>query len=149
MRVANFNLAIIDVVRVANAGRILASMHHEWRAPRRGRPNPRYTEHGGTGTSAHKRPARAQAATSAGLGVQTDTLQTDGPLMAVHALRALSWVHMRVWGAAGSCHTPPAIGRYPEESTIYIGGTRKARDSQPIRYVAAAPSGSPDAHLCP
>ena len=24
-------------------------------------------------------------------------------LMAVHALRALSWVHMRVWGAAGSC----------------------------------------------
>ncbi len=40
-------------------------------------------------------------------------------------------------------------GRYPEESTIYIGGTRKARDSRPIRYVAAAPSGSPDAHMCP
>ena len=22
-------------------------------------------------------------------------------------LRALSWAHMRAWGAAGSCHTPP------------------------------------------
>ena len=118
-------------------------------------------------------------------------------------LRALSWAHMRAWGAAGrGCPTPArpgiapfarpsyvnraffgistdavacvqlpaapqarmcthdrarkactaikaAIGRYPEESTIYIGGTRKARDSQPIRYVAAAPSGSPDAHMCP
>ena len=70
-------------------------------------------------------------------------------LMAVHALRALSWVHMRVWGAAGSCPHATAIGRYPEESTIYIGGTRKARDSQAIRYVAAAPSGSPDVHMCP
>ena len=100
-----------------------------------------------------------------------------------YILRALSWAHVRVWGAAGrGCHTPAwpgsahfvrssyvnralfgistsadpccilqrlprrttvshdrtrkactaikaARGRYPEESTIYIGGTRKARDS--------------------
>ena len=124
-------------------------------------------------------------------------------LPGAYDLRALSWTHVRVWGAAGrGCHIPDwlgiarfarssyvnraffgistsavacgqlsaasqtrmcthdrarkactaikaAIGRYPEESTIYIGGTRKARDSQPIRYVAAAPSGSPDAHMCP
>ena len=40
MRVADFNLAIIDVVRVTNAGRILASMQHEWRAPGPGPPQP-------------------------------------------------------------------------------------------------------------
>ena len=28
-------------------------------------------------------------------------------LLAVHALRALSWAHMRVWKAAVSCHTTP------------------------------------------
>ncbi len=28
-------------------------------------------------------------------------------LLAVHALRALSWAYMRIWGSAGSCHTPP------------------------------------------
>ena len=70
-------------------------------------------------------------------------------LMAVHTLRALSWVHMRAWGAAGSCSHATAEVDIPKNSTIYIGGTRKARDSQPMRYVAAAPSGSPDAHMCP
>ncbi len=28
-------------------------------------------------------------------------------LLAVHALRALSWAHGCVWGAAGGCRTPP------------------------------------------
>ena len=28
-------------------------------------------------------------------------------LLEVHALRALSWAYMRIWGSAGSCHTPP------------------------------------------
>ena len=28
-------------------------------------------------------------------------------LMAVHALRALSWAHGCVWGAAGGCRMPP------------------------------------------
>jgi hypothetical protein len=39
-------------------------------------------------------------------------------------------------------------GRYPESSTIYIGGTRKVRTPRRSRHhdVAAAPSGSPDAH---
>ncbi len=46
-------------------------------------------------------------------------------------------------GKSKECQYEWISGRYPEESTIYIGGTRKARDSQPMRYVAAAPSGSP------
>ena len=53
-------------VTVANGNfRILATMHHEWRAPAGPAPTP------GTSTSTHRRP-RAQAATSAGQ-VQSDT----------------------------------------------------------------------------
>ena len=48
-------------------------------------------------------------------------------------------------------HAPLSFvsGRYPEQSPIYIGRTRKARTPRPSRRVAAAPSGSPDAHMCP
>jgi hypothetical protein len=58
--------------------------------------------------------ARSSYVNRALFGIST----SGGPmaaLMAVHALRALSWVHMRVWGAAGSCHTPPqrSISQYP------------------------------------
>jgi hypothetical protein len=57
-------------VTVANGNfRILATMHHEWRAP--AGPAPSWPPTPGTSTSTHRRP-RAQAATSAGQ-VQSDT----------------------------------------------------------------------------
>ena len=88
--------------------------------------------------------ARSSYVNHAFFGISTDGRLDGGaylacPVMGTHARLGSRW----------QLPTRHRIGRYPEESTIYIGGTRKARDSQPIRYVAAAPSGSPDAHMYP
>jgi len=58
---------------------------------------------------------------------------------------------LRGLGPGQPRHAPLSFvsGRYPEQSPIYIGGTRKARTPRPSRRVAAAPSGSPDAPMCP
>ena len=61
--------------------------------------------------------------------------------------------HVPRTGRAGYTRlgTRPSVrrGRYPEKSTIYTGRTDKVRTPWPMRRVAAAPSGSPDAPMCP